>query len=68
MIMPIVFSIVFVCAIGLYSLIFFLLHIPIFVKVIIAFVIIGFAIVMVYLLIQRNKELKEEEENDFSKY
>jgi len=68
MIMPIIFSALFVLVIALYSLIFFIINIPLFVKVIIFIVITGIAATMIYLLLQRNRELKEEEENDISKY
>jgi membrane protein implicated in regulation of membrane protease activity len=68
MIMPIVFSVIFVCMVGLYSLIFFIIKIPLLIKIIVFLIITGLAATMIYLLLQRNRELKEEEENDFSKY
>ena len=68
MIMPIVFSIIFVCSVVLYSLIFFILEFPLIIKIVIFLIILGIAVVMGYLLIQRNKELEEEEKDDLSKY
>ncbi|NCB02319.1 MAG: hypothetical protein EOM67_09165 [Spirochaetia bacterium] len=68
MIMPIVFSAIFVCVIILYSLVFFILDFPMIVKILILAIILGIASVMMYLLHQRNKELEEEEKDDISKY
>jgi len=68
MILPAVFSIIFLILIGLYAAIFFILQLPIFVKVLIAIFLLLLCGVMIYLLIERNKEIDEEKENDISKY
>lgn len=68
MIMPVVFSTLFVLCVAAYALIFFIIELPLLVKIIIILVITGVAVTMIYVLIQRNNELKEEEKNDFSKY
>ena len=52
----------------LYSLIFFVIEMPLLIKMVIFLVITGVAVTMVYLLIQRNRELQEEEDDDISKY
>ena len=68
MIMPIIFSLLFVVCVSLYSLIFFVIEMPLLIKMVIFLVITGVAVTMVYLLIQRNRELQEEEDDDISKY
>lgn len=68
MIMPIIFATLLVVCVSLYALIFFIIELPLLVKIIIILVIAGVAVTMIYLLIQRNNELKEEEEHDISKY
>jgi 4-hydroxybenzoate polyprenyltransferase len=68
MIMPIVFgTLTILVAVG-YALIITLIPIPLFVKIIIALILTALIIAMIYVLIQRNKELKQEESIDISKY
>ncbi len=68
MIMPVVFGVLFVMVLIGYGMLFFLVPIPIFVKLVIGLIIILIAASMFYVLIQRNRELREEEKDDLSKY
>lgn len=68
MIMPIVFgTLVMLFAAG-YAVIFFIIPVPVFVKVIVALILTALAAAMIYVLIQRNRELKQEDSIDISKY
>ncbi|MFH2114790.1 MAG: hypothetical protein ABIJ86_09820 [Spirochaetota bacterium] len=51
-----------------YASVFLILPIPLFFKVIVAAVILTVAGAMVYVIIQRKKELKEEDKDDLGKY
>lgn len=68
MIMPILFGVIIILVALGYGAIFIYLPIPIIFKIVIAIVETSIAGAMVYVLIQRNKELKEEEKDDLSKY
>lgn len=68
MIMPLVFGVLFILLITGYGFLFFLVPIPLAIKIIIALAVLGIAAAMVYLLVQRNREIKEEERSDLSKY
>ncbi len=68
MIMPVVFGVLFVMVLVGYGMLFFLVPIPIFVKLVIGLIIILIAASMFYVLMQRNRELGEEEKDDLSKY
>ncbi len=68
MIMPVVFGVLFVMVLIGYGMLFFLVPIPIFVKLVIGLIIILIAASMFYVLMQRNRELGEEEKDDLSKY
>lgn len=68
MILPVVFTVIFLIMTGLYAAIFFILELPVIVKIIIAALLLLLCAVMVYLLLERNKEIQEEKDNDISKY
>ncbi len=68
MIMPVVFGVLFVMVLIGYGMLFFLVPIPIFIKLVIGLIIILIAASMFYVLMQRNRELGEEEKDDLSKY
>jgi len=68
MVMPLVFGVIFIIIIAAYALLLFLIPLPLFIKLLIGLVVLGIASAMVYVLIQRSRELKEEEKIDLSKY
>jgi Kef-type K+ transport system membrane component KefB len=68
MIVPALFGILFIVAVAAYASLFLLIPFPPVVKLIIGLVVAALAISMGYLIIQRNRELKEEDKDDLSKY
>lgn len=68
MIMPIFFGLIVIGAAAGYTVIFFIAPIPLIFKIIIAVAETALAVAMIYILIQRNREIKEEEHIDLSKY
>ena len=65
---PIIFAALSVIVVIGYAAIFLYLPIPMVFKVIIALVVLALVIAMGYVLVQRNRELEEEERDDLSKY
>ena len=68
MLAPIVFAALSVIVVIGYAAIFLYLPIPMVFKVIIALVVLSLVVAMGYVLVQRNRELDEEERDDLSKY
>lgn len=68
MVMPIVFGTLAVLFAAGYAAIFFIIPVPVFVKVIVALILTALAAAMIYVLVQRNRELKQEDSIDISKY
>lgn len=68
MIAPIIFAVLtMLCIVG-YAALFLWIPIPIFFKVVIAVVVLSLIIAMGYVVAERNRELKEEEDYDPSEY
>ncbi len=67
-ILPALFGILTIAAIAAYASVFLILPLPIFVKFIIAALFTAIAAAMAYVIVQRTKELKEEDKNDIGKY
>ncbi len=68
MIAPIIFAVLTMLSIAGYAVVFFWIPIPLFFKVIIAIVVVSLIIAMGYVLVERNRELKEEEHYDSGEY
>lgn len=68
MLMPILFGLLFILVTGLYASVFIIVPFPLVVKVIITLVVAAFAITMIYLIVQRSREIKEEDKDDLGKY
>lgn len=68
MIAPILFAFLTMVVVIGYAAIFLYLPFPMVVKVIIALIVLALVVAMGYVLVQRNKELDEEERDDFGKY
>ncbi len=68
MLMPILFGLLFIATISAYASIFIIVPFPLFIKVIIGLIVAAFAVAMVYLIVQRSKEIKKEDMDDLGKY
>ncbi len=68
MIAPILFAFLTIVFILGYAAIFLYLPIPMVFKVVVALVVLSLVVTLGYLLMQRNKELEEEEKDDLGKY
>lgn len=68
MIAPIIFAFLTIVVVIGYAAVFLYLPIPMVFKVLIALIVLAVVVAMGYVLIQRGKELQEEERDDFGKY
>ncbi len=68
LIMPIVFSVLFIVVVVLYASVYFWIGIPLIAKIIIYITVAALVVVMIYLLRERSREIDKEKEDDFSKY
>lgn len=68
MIAPIFFGLLTVLAIAGYAAVFLWLPIPFFFKILIGGAVAALAGTMIYALIQRKREMEEEDKDDFGKY
>jgi heme A synthase len=68
MIAPILFAFLTLAAVIGYAAIFLYLPLPMVLKVLIALVVLALVVAMGYVLVQRSRELEEEERDDFGKY
>lgn len=68
MIMPAVFAILYLVFIAMYAIFILVSATPLFWKIIIGGLLLATAPLMVYVFIQRYREMKEEEKDDLSKY
>lgn len=68
MIAPIIFAFLSIAVVIGYAAVFLYLPIPMVLKVIIALIVLAVIVAMGYVLVQRGKELEEEDQDDFSKY
>ncbi len=68
MIMPSVFGGLFILVVLGYGAIFLYVPIPLLVKLVIGALVIIIAMAMLYVILQRNRELEEEKKDDLSKY
>ncbi len=68
MIMPTVFGVLFILLIIGYSMIFLLFPIPLVIKIAVGAVVAALAAAMVYVIIQRKRELEKEDHDDLSNY
>jgi membrane protein implicated in regulation of membrane protease activity len=67
-ILPALFGILTIAAAAAYASVFLILPLPAAVKLVIAVLFTAIAAAMAYLIIQRTKELKEEDKDDIGKY
>ena len=67
-ILPALFALLFVVLIAAYGAVFVILPIPRIFKLIIAVAVGAIAAAMAYVVIQRNREIREEGKDDLSKY
>jgi heme A synthase len=67
-ILPALFGILTIAAAAAYASVFLILPLPAAVKVIIAALFTAIAAAMAYVIVQRTKELKEEDKDDIGKY
>lgn len=68
MIMPAVFSLIFLAFVAMYIFVILVSATPLMWKIIVGGLLVAVAAVMVFVFIQRFRELKEEEKDDLSKY
>ncbi|HPJ21654.1 MAG TPA: hypothetical protein PLP30_05185 [Clostridia bacterium] len=68
MIVPAIFALLYIVFIVLYALLILVSATPLLWKIVIGGLILATAPVMIFVFIQRYKELKEEEKDDLSKY
>lgn len=68
MITPIIFGVLVVVVASGYVALILLFPVPLFVKVLAGAVIVALGAAMAYVLVQRNREMKEEDKIDLSKY
>ncbi len=68
LIAPIFFGLVAVAVSAGYATLFFILPIPGFLKVLIGVAIAAIAVTMLYVLVERKKEMEEEDKDDLGKY
>lgn len=68
MIWPAIFAFLFLAFIVMYALLILVSATPLLWKILIGGLILASAPVMIYVLIQRYREMKEEEKDDLSKY
>lgn len=67
-VLPALFALLFVVIAAAYGAVFLILPIPQMFKIIIAVAVGAIAVAMVYVVIQRNREIREEGKDDLSKY
>ncbi|MCF7915684.1 MAG: hypothetical protein K9L66_11000 [Spirochaetaceae bacterium] len=67
-IVPALFGVLFLILCAGYAAVFFIVPIPLLFKLIIAVGLTALAVAMVFVIIQRNKEIQEEKKDDLSKY
>lgn len=67
-IVPALFGLLFLIISAAYGAVFFIMPIPLFFKLIIALGLSALSVAMVFVIIQRNKEIQEEKKDDLSKY
>ena len=67
-ILPALFALLFVVLIAAYGAVFLILPIPQIFKLIIAVAVGAIAAAMAYVVIRRNREIREEGKDDLSKY
>ena len=60
MVLPLIFGLLVVAAIGAYAWLFLILPIPVVFKLLIGAVVVALTAAMIYVIIQRNQELKQE--------
>lgn len=68
LIVPALFSLLFVVIIGGYAALFLVVNIPLIAKVAVGAAALALAATMIYVLNQRRLELKQEDKDDLSKY
>jgi len=68
LILPFIFALVFIAIVIVYAITIISIPAPLFIKWVVGALILVSAPTMVYVFIQRAKELKEEEKDDISKY
>ena len=68
MILPAIFTLLYLAFIVVYALLILVSATPLLWKILIGGLILATAPVMVYVFIQRYREMKEEEKDDLSKY
>jgi len=68
MIVPAIFALLYIVFIVLYALLILVSATPLLWKIVIGGLILATAPVMIFVFIQRYKELKEEEKDDLSRY
>lgn len=67
-IIPAMCGLLFLIISAAYGAVFFIMPIPLLFKLIIALGLAALAATMVFVVIQRNKEIQEEQKDDLSKY
>jgi heme A synthase len=68
MIAPIIFGVLVVLVASGYVAVILLFPVPLVVKILAGLVIVALGAAMAYVLVQRNREMKEEDKIDLSKY
>ena len=68
MTLPILFGIIFIVLVGCYGAVFFIIPIPLVFKLVVGVVMTVIAGAMVYVIIERKREMQEEDKDDISKY
>ena len=68
MTLPILFGIIFIVLVGCYGAVFFIIQIPLVFKLVVGVVMTVIAGTMVYVIIERKREMQEEDKDDISKY
>ncbi len=68
MVMPIVFGVIIIALAAGYALLLILVPLPMIIKVLAALMLVITAALMIYVLIERNREINEESKDDLSKY
>jgi len=67
-IVPALFGLLFLIISAAYGAVFFILPIPLLFMLVIGLGLAALAVAMVFVVIQRNKEIQEEKKDDLSKY
>lgn len=68
MVAPIVITIVFLIVLAGYGTVYFMMDLPIGVQMLLASILVAFAIAMIHVLVGRIREIKGGEEDDLSNY